>query len=156
MTGPPILALPDGTAWPNPSAVADLQWRLRYHSQTTRQDAVFAGTACTAYQELIWLPRRRRETAVRLIRAATPPWDDERPSEPPVSLEVGAEVASSVAGSALAAVLAQLDAEADEADRLSHTAGTPVMHASTASAIRMAVYRVRETLAGRAPAGGEW
>lgn len=140
MTGPAFLALPDGTAWPNPSAVADLQWRLRYTGQTTRQDSVFAATACTAYQELIWLPRRRRETAVRLIRAATPSWDEEHPSEPPASLDLPA---------ALEAVLAELETEVNEGPSVyEHQAGHR-------SGVLMAVYRIRETLAGRVPTGGE-
>jgi len=63
------LFLPDDTIWPNPPAAAELGWRLRYGTQT-RSDLLFAASVIGAYLALIEKTVRRREEAVRLIRAA--------------------------------------------------------------------------------------
>lgn len=71
-TRPPYALLPeDGTVWPNPDYLADVQWRLRY-GKPSREDLRTAASAVAAYCELIERPSygRRLPMLRRALRAA--------------------------------------------------------------------------------------
>lgn len=66
----PYLRLP-GMAYPDPRYVDDLQWRLRYASQSiTRNDQLVLASVASAYVELLCMTQRHRNRRTSQIKAA--------------------------------------------------------------------------------------
>lgn len=70
-TPPFVLRPEDGTVWPNPDHLDDVQWRLRY-GKPTEADYMAAAGAIAAYCELIERPSygKRLPMLRRALRAA--------------------------------------------------------------------------------------
>ena len=62
--------LPDGSSWPDPRHVADLEWRLR-HGEPTRGDVLDAASVLLDYRLLCNVPSMARKLPMlrRVMRA---------------------------------------------------------------------------------------
>jgi hypothetical protein len=64
-----FVMLGNGTVWPNPEALDDLEWQLRY-GHPFRSDLIVAASVVHAYQALLLRSVRDRNEVVRLMRQA--------------------------------------------------------------------------------------
>lgn len=60
-----------GMTWPNPAALEDLEWTLRY-GNPSQTDRFIAASVVSAYSELVFMTQLRRADVVRGLRSGTP------------------------------------------------------------------------------------
>jgi hypothetical protein len=66
---PPYMNLEDGTVWPNPTRVANVEWTLRYAPEhLTDADRMIAASAMNAYATMVFLSKSRVGKVLSMMR----------------------------------------------------------------------------------------
>lgn len=64
------LKLPNGTVWPDPTSLEELEWALRYATELTQTERFNAASVIQAYQQLCRLTARDVGRTVVALRRA--------------------------------------------------------------------------------------